>query len=181
MLTPLDIENREFKRTLNGYNRDDVEDFMSILLVDYEKLYKECAASRERIETLTTEVDSYKDKEATLHSALMAAQQTADSIRATAGEQGELILREAKAKANQIIRDANDEIKKLETRYRELMQQIESYKLRVGAIIKSQLDILDDLHADVPMSTAIPQTSSAAELTATDDDVKVYPFSDNNE
>lgn len=56
MLTPLDIENREFKKTMGGYNRDDVEDFMSLLLVDYEKLYKESIASRDRITTLTEAV-----------------------------------------------------------------------------------------------------------------------------
>ena len=52
MLTPLDIANREFKKTMGGYNRDDVEDFMSLLLVDYEKLYKENLASRDKITAL---------------------------------------------------------------------------------------------------------------------------------
>ncbi len=174
MLTPLDIENREFKRTLNGYNRDDVEDFMSMILIDYEKLYKECNASREKIDALTAQVAEYQAKEATLHTTLMTAQQMADSVRATASEQGELILQEARAKANQIIRDANDEIKKLEQHYRELSQQIESYKLRVGAIIRSQLDILDDLKSE----TAIPLEQPAALHTApaNDEEVKIYSF-----
>ena len=37
---------------MGGYNRDDVEDFMSLLLVDYEKLYKENLASRDKITAL---------------------------------------------------------------------------------------------------------------------------------
>ena len=177
MLTPLDIENREFKRTLNGYNRDDVEDFMSVILIDYEKLYKESIASREKIETLTAAVEEYKNKEATLHSALMTAQQMSDTIKASATEQGELIVREAKAKANQIIRDANDEIKKLEAHYRELTQQIESYKMRVGAIIKSQLDILGDLRAETTfVSEAV---LSAPQTPDVDSDMKVFSFDEN--
>ncbi len=178
MLTPLDIENREFKKTLNGYNRDDVEDFMSAILIDYEKLYKENFASREKIESLSAAVEEYKNKEATLHSALMTAQQMADTIKASATEQGDLIVREAKAKANQIIRDANDEIKKLETHYRELTQQIESYKMRVGAIIKSQLDILGDLRADVPLVSE-PVISPVQTADATDEDMKVFSFNEN--
>ena len=147
MLTPLDIENREFKKTMGGYNRDDVEDFMSLLLVDYEKLYKESIASRDRITTLTEAVEHYKGQEETMQNAILAAQKAADSLAKTANDQADLIIREAKAKAAEIIRAANGEIAKLESKYAEMKQQVESYKMRVSAIIKSQLDILNDLSA----------------------------------
>jgi hypothetical protein len=54
----------------------------------------------------------------------------------------------------------------------ELNQQIESYKMRVGAIIKSQLDILNDIHPEAGVV-------SEAALTIADDsdsDVKTYYF-----
>lgn len=148
MLTPLEIENREFKRTMGGYNRDDVEDFMSLILVDYEKLYKESIAARDKIETLSEAVEHYKHQESTMQNAIIAAQTAADSLKQTANEQADLIIREAKAKANDIIREANQEIADLDKKYAEMKQQIESYKMRVSAIIKSQLDILNDLNED---------------------------------
>lgn len=148
MLTPLDIENREFKKTMGGYNRDDVEDFMSLLLVDYEKLYKENLASRDKITALNEAVEHYKGQEETMQNAILAAQKAADSLAKTANDQADLIIREAKAKAAEIIREANAEIAKLESKYAEMKQQVESYKMRVSAIIKSQLDILDDLSAE---------------------------------
>ncbi len=148
MLTPLDIENREFKKTMGGYNRDDVEDFMSLLLVDYEKLYKENLVSRDKITALNEAVEHYKGQEETMQNAILAAQKAADSLAKTANDQADLIIREAKAKAAEIIREANAEIAKLESKYAEMKQQVESYKMRVSAIIKSQLDILDDLSAE---------------------------------
>ena len=148
MLTPLDIENREFKKTMGGYNRDDVEDFMSLLLVDYEKLYKENLASRDKIMSLNEAVEHYTGQEETMQNAILAAQKAADSLAKTANDQADLIIREAKAKAAEIIREANAEIAKLESKYAEMKQQVESYKMRVSAIIKSQLDILDDLSAE---------------------------------
>lgn len=147
MLTPLEIENREFKKTVGGYNRDDVEDFMSMILLDYEKLYRENIASREKIETLTEAIEGYKNQEATMRNAILAAQKAADTLAKTAEEKADLIIREAQAKASDIIREANEEISKLDSRYADMKQQIESYKMRVGAIIKSQLDILNDLNA----------------------------------
>ena len=41
MLTPLDIENKKFPKSIKGYNVDDVDDFLDELTVQYEKLYKE--------------------------------------------------------------------------------------------------------------------------------------------
>ena len=41
MLTPLDIENQRFSKSLKGYNLDEVDDFLDQLTIDYEKLYKE--------------------------------------------------------------------------------------------------------------------------------------------
>ena len=147
MLTPLEIENREFKKTVGGYNRDDVEDFMSLILVDYEKLYRENVASREKIEALNSALENYKNQEATMQNAILAAQKAADALSQTASEKADLIIKEAQAKASDIMREANDEIAKLNLQYADIKQQIESYKMRVGAIIKSQLDILEDLNA----------------------------------
>lgn len=148
MLTPLEIENREFKKTMGGYNRDDVEDFMSMILVDYEKLYRENIAAREKIETLNSALETYKNQESTMQNAILAAQKAADGLAKTASEKADLIVHEAQSKASDIIREANDEIARLEAKYADLKQQIESYKMRVGAIIKSQLDILDDINSN---------------------------------
>ena len=50
MLTPLDIENKRFSKTLKGYNVDEVDDFLDQLTIDYEKLYKENAELKEQLE-----------------------------------------------------------------------------------------------------------------------------------
>ena len=42
MLTPLEIENKTFnKQVVNGYSTNEVHEFMTALLKDYEQLYKE--------------------------------------------------------------------------------------------------------------------------------------------
>ena len=41
MITPLDIENKKFsKQMVNGYNVDEVDEFLDEITADYEKLYK---------------------------------------------------------------------------------------------------------------------------------------------
>ena len=42
MITPLDIENKKFnKQMMNGYNVEEVDNFLDEVLEDYEKNYRE--------------------------------------------------------------------------------------------------------------------------------------------
>lgn len=149
MLTPLDIENREFKKKMGGYDRDDVEDFMGLLLNDYEKLYKDNIANRDKIETLTDALNHFKAQEETMNNAILAAQQAADSLTRSASDKADLILKEARFKAAEIVREANADITKLEDKYTNLKQEMENYKLRMSAIVQAQLDILKDINVSV--------------------------------
>ena len=75
MLTPLDIENKKFQRKMmNGYNVDEVDDFLDEITVDYEKLYKENTELRAEIERSKSDIDKYKTIEQTLQNTLVMAQ-----------------------------------------------------------------------------------------------------------
>jgi len=148
MLTPLDIENREFKRTFTGYRRDDVEDFMSLILHDYERVYKENLAYRDKVELLTQAVNHYKVQEDTMKNSIVVAQKAADMLTHSSTENADLIVKEARIKAENIMREAQEEVAKIVERHGRLLQEVESYRLRSAAIIKAQLDILQDLNAD---------------------------------
>ncbi len=38
MLTPIEIENKEFKKGLRGYRDEEVDEFLDIIKEDYESL-----------------------------------------------------------------------------------------------------------------------------------------------
>ena len=44
MLTPIDIQNREIKSKMGGYDKKDVDDFLEEIRGSYEELYKEIKA-----------------------------------------------------------------------------------------------------------------------------------------
>ena len=48
MLTPIDIENKEFTKAFRGYDIYEVEEFMKNRVADYEKLYRENAELKEK-------------------------------------------------------------------------------------------------------------------------------------
>ena len=78
MITPLDIENKKFsKQMMNGYNVEEVDDFLDDLTVDYSKNYKEITELRAKVEELNKSLEHYKTIETTLQNTLVMAQSTA--------------------------------------------------------------------------------------------------------
>ena len=48
-LTPMDINNKEFKKIIRGYNPEEVDEFLDKIVEDYEALYKENANLKEKV------------------------------------------------------------------------------------------------------------------------------------
>ena len=64
MLTPLDIDNKSFKKTkLGGYDINDVEDFLVQVMEDYEFLYKQNSELKDKVNTMQESVKYYKSIE----------------------------------------------------------------------------------------------------------------------
>ena len=160
MITPLDIENKKFsKQMMNGYNVEDVDDFLDELVVDYEKNYKELAEANEKIERLTNDLEQYKNLEKTLQNTLVMAQTTAEEVKTVAKQQADQIVNEAKAKAEEIQKEGNEtSLKKLdeidkqiaikERRFEEIKKQFDVYKAKMESLLISQLELLKDINKE---------------------------------
>lgn len=160
MITPLDIENKKFsKQMMNGYNVEDVDDFLDELVVDYEKNYKELAEANEKIDKLTNELEQYRNLEKTLQNTLVMAQSTAEEVKVVAKQQADQLIAEAKAKAEEIQREGNesslkqlDEIDKQiaikEKRFEEVKKQFDVYKAKMESLLISQEELIKEINKD---------------------------------
>ena len=111
MITPLDIENKKFsKQMVNGYNVDEVDEFLDEITADYEKLYKENKELKENTEELHNDVGQYRTIESTLQNTLVIAQKTADEIQNVAKQQAEQIIKDAEHQAKTRLDELNTQI-----------------------------------------------------------------------
>ena len=160
MITPLDIENKKFsKQMMNGYNVEDVDDFLDELVIDYEKNYKELSEANDKIDKLTNELEQYKNLEKTLQNTLVMAQTTAEEVKVVAKQQAEQIVNEAKAKAEEIQKESNetslrklDEIEKQiaikEKRFEEVKKQFDVYRAKMESLLISQEELIKEINKD---------------------------------
>lgn len=144
MLTPLDIENKRFTKTLKGYNVDEVDDFLDQVTLEYEKLYKESAEHKEKFDQLNKELEHYKTVEHTLQSTLLMAQSTAEDIKAMAQKQADQIIDEAKKEAQKMVEGVNKDEVEIRRKTEELKKQFDVYKAKMEALLISQLELLQD-------------------------------------
>lgn len=145
MLRPIDIQNKEFEKKLKGYSCDQVDDFLDLVIQDYEMLLKENQTLKNRIGMLTESVSHYKQIEDTLKQSTQVAQQTADDIKKSAKAEAEAIINKAKLDASYLARQIDDEHVK---RHREMLavkNEIEQYKSRVKLLCENVMSMLDGL------------------------------------
>ena len=149
MITPLDIENKKFsKQMMNGYNVEEVDDFLDDLTVDYEKNYKEVTELKTKVDELNKSLEHYKTIEKTLQDTLVMAQTTAEDIKNVAKQQADQIINEAKGSAKKQAEDLENEITLKNKELDDVKKQFDIYKAKMESLLISQLELLKDVNKD---------------------------------
>ena len=145
MLKPVDIQNKEFEKKLKGYVCDAVDDFLDIVIQDYDALCKENAALRDKIKLLNETVDHYKDAEDTIQRSLDVATQSARDIKDNANMEAEAIINRAKLDATRLARQIDDEHIKKHQEMLKIKQEVDTYKARIKTVCENLIKAVDDI------------------------------------
>lgn len=149
MLTPLDIENKKFsKQMVNGYNVDEVDDFLDELTRDYEKLYKENSEIKAKVTELEAGIEKYRNIESTLQSTLMMAQSTADDVKSVAQKEAEQIIKDAQMEAKTSVDELNSQILLKKRELEDVKKQMDVYRAKTEALLISQLEIIKEVNKE---------------------------------
>lgn len=145
MLSPLDIEMKEFKKNLGGYNKEDVDEFMRILLQDYKELYMENVSMKDKLGTLTTAVSRYKSMEDVMQNTLIVAQSTSDEVKKAANTKAQTIIEEAETKSREILMDSKHQLSQLNMELEQMKMVIAGYKNQMRSILQSGLEMIEKI------------------------------------
>ena len=149
MITPLDIDNKKFsKQMVNGYNVEEVDDFLDELTTNYSKNYKEVNELRAKVEELNNSLVQYKTIESTLQNTLVMAQSTAEEVKNVAKQKADQIVEEAKSNAQKQVDELNNEILMKQKELDDVKKQFDIYKAKMESLLISQLELLKDVNKD---------------------------------
>ena len=171
MMTPLDIENKRFKKEFSGYSKVEVQEFLNTVGESYEAIYKENLANKDKINMLSNAIKQYKSMEETLQSAILVAQSAGDEVVHNAKKRAENIIAEAETNAANILADANREVTRISYEYEEMKRTVEVFRTRVLSLLTSQLDIVKEIN--MPESKANAQVEKIEDAPVTKAEPKI--------
>jgi len=135
---------KRFSIVEKGYDIDEVNRFIDIVIARLEKLNAENASYVDKIDKLNVRIKENSDT-TKLEKALLIVQDASDKIKEVAKEEAKIIIEEAKNNANSIIHEALVNAEKTEQERILLEKNIKMYKERVKSLIDGQLSLLDDI------------------------------------
>ena len=144
MLTPLELEKNEFKKGI-GYSKRSVNEFYDKLRSDYEAIYKENIELKDKISLLNDAISQYKAMEDVLKTSMINAQTSAEEIKKNAQEKAETILQEAEFLAQKNREFSNQEVIDAKAEAERVRKELQVYKAKVEAILKSQMEMLSEV------------------------------------
>lgn len=160
MLKPMDIHNKEFKKTVRGYDTEEVDEFLDEIIVDFEKMQRELDLLRNQLSTYSENMTSYKERESALNNALITAQQFADNVKAEAELAAQKIISDAKEQAKAIVGSSETKLDTMQKSYDLLTGKFQEIKDNLRHYLEGQLDILS--HDDFVFESSSALLSSIA-------------------
>ncbi|AUW96985.1 DivIVA domain-containing protein [Streptococcus pluranimalium] len=153
-ITALDIKDKTFKLKFRGYSEEEVNEFLDILVDDFEKLTRENRAQEAKIKMLEEKLAYFDEMKESLSQSVILAQETAEKVKTSArtesdnilthaNNQATLLLEESKQKANEMLREAADEAKRVAIETEDLKRQTRVFHQRLLASVESHLALVN--------------------------------------
>ena len=129
----------------NGYDIDEVNKFVDIVIRKLEMLNNENITYKNKIASLEKKIEDVGSIDKKLSSAILAADDAAEQMKKLAKAESTMMIEDAKRNANAIIHEALLEAEKAQNEAATLRKNIIVYKNRVTSLLKAQLEIADEL------------------------------------
>ncbi|EFN98757.1 cell-division initiation protein [Streptococcus mitis SK564] len=153
-ITSLEIKDKTFSTRFRGFDPEEVDEFLDIVVRDYEDLVRSNHDKDLHIKNLEERLSYFDEMKDSLSQSVLIAQDTAERVKQTAHDRSNNIihqaeqdahrlLEEAKYKANEILRQVADNAKKVAVETEELKNKSRVFHQRLKSTIESQLAIVE--------------------------------------
>ena len=123
-LTPLDIQNKSFPVKMRGYEKDEVDDFLDLIVRDYEDAVQKNRELEKALKHAEEKLEYFNELKDALNQAIIVAQDTADKVKTSASKESEVIVTSAQNKADEMVAKAEKRAHQLMTTAEEKAKEI---------------------------------------------------------
>jgi cell division initiation protein len=171
-LSPNDIRNYEFPNQMRGYDKNEVDNLLDQVADALERSKQENLKLSMEADSLNSQLTGLKQFEDTIKSAAIDARRNADITIATAKQEAEMMLSKAKGDAENILADRTRDVSDIENQITKLGLTRKSYLSKIRSLIKTHLEMVDDIEGD-PV-----QPAAQAKLSESSDSINITQSTD---
>lgn len=105
-LTPLDIQNKSFPQKMRGYEKNEVDDFLDLVVRDYEASVQKNRELEKALKHAEEKLEYFNELKDALNQSIIVAQDTADKVKSSASKESEVLVNSAQNRADELIANA---------------------------------------------------------------------------
>ena len=168
MIMPIDIDKKEFSRDKKGYNSREVDEFLDIIVADYEKVLNDNRSMAHKIKALEKQLEEAQKDDNAMVETLETAKKLMADISASAERRAELMMRDAELEAENMLLDAKVNVRKLNDEYEILSAKVRRLKENFRKMLQAEIARIDDDDFDLIRDLADEPEIPVAEKPAED-------------
>jgi len=142
-ITIVDIQHKQFKKKMTGYDPADVDQFLDEIIETLEDEAHQRAALEADMSDLRERISHFKAMEESLQNTLLLAQRTADEVKASAHKQADLIRAEARLSIEKEIALYGDSVVEARREHQRAVETAEKAKSELRNLLMTHLSLLD--------------------------------------
>ncbi|HZY99292.1 MAG TPA: DivIVA domain-containing protein [Candidatus Baltobacteraceae bacterium] len=166
-ITPIDIQHKQFKKALQGYDRGDVDGFLDEVIETLEDEAQHRAALEADIADLKERISHFKAMEESLQNTLVLAQRTADEVKASAHKEADLIKEQARLGAERDLANYNDATAEARREHQRAVESAEKARSEMRSLLMTHLALLEKVTVEPPAQSSGTPTNGGPPGTDT--------------
>ena len=167
-ITPNDILTKEFNREFRGYAKEEVNEFLDEVVVDYERSLDQVASLKRKLAEAEEKIKNFEKLQESLNSSILIANEAAERLKQNARKEAELIIYEAERESDRIIANAHDTVNHLANEVELLRHNGRNLQFVMQRKLTQQLDLIKSLtfEQEVAFATPASEDSQAEERSS---------------
>ena len=175
MIMPIDIDKKEFSRDKKGYNSREVDEFLDLIVADYEKVLNDNRTMAHKIKALEKQLEEAQKDDNAMVETLETAKKLMADISASAERRAELMMRDAELEAENMLHDAKVSVRKLTDEHAVLSTKVRRLKANFRKLLEAELARIDDDEFDLIRDLAEDDILPVVEEPVKEDTVDKAP------
>ena len=149
MITPVDIEQKEFTRGVRGYKEEEVDTFLNLIILEMENLIRTNRELSDENSKLKEELATSRNTESEVLETLETAKRLMSEISASAEKRAEVLLKNAELDADLIRREARETSERFMDESKSIRTRVSALREKYKNLLEAELERFDMLSADI--------------------------------